>query len=57
MGFVLKSPYAPAYERAKVVTKAMPGIKAIGAITVNCSADGLNLVALEIADRSGNKNV
>ena len=56
-GFVLKSHYAPTYERAKVVTKAVPGIKAMGAITLNHSVGGLNAVALEIAGRSGNKIV
>jgi hypothetical protein len=56
-GFVLKSHYAPTYERAKVVTKASPGIKAFGAITLNHSVGGLNPVALEIAGRSGNKIV
>jgi hypothetical protein len=56
-GFVLKSHYAPTYERAKVVTKAVPGIKAMGAITLNHSVGGLNPVALEIAGRSGNKIV
>jgi len=56
-GFVLKSHYAPTYERAKVVTKASPGITAYGAITLNHSVGGLNPVALEIAGRSGNKIV
>lgn len=56
-GFVLKSHYAPTYERAKVVTKASPGITAFGAITLNHSVGGLNPVALEIAGRSGNKVV
>jgi Family of unknown function (DUF6282) len=56
-GFVLKSHYAPTYERAKVVTKARPGISAFGAITLNHSVGGLNPVALEIAGRSGNKIV
>jgi uncharacterized protein DUF6282 len=56
-GFVLKSHYAPTYERAKVVTKASPGIHAFGAITLNHSVGGLNPVALEIAGRSGNKIV
>ena len=56
-GFVLKSHYAPTYERAKVVTKAVPGINAMGAITLNHSVGGLNPVALEIAGRSGNKIV
>ncbi|MCU1337155.1 MAG: Cytosolic protein [Bryobacterales bacterium] len=56
-GFVLKSHYVPTYERAKVVTKANPGITAIGAITLNHSVGGLNPVAIEIAGRSGNKIV
>jgi Family of unknown function (DUF6282) len=56
-GFVLKSHYVPTYERAKVVTKASPGITAFGAITLNHSVGGLNPVALEIAGRSGNKVV
>ncbi|HKV05509.1 MAG TPA: DUF6282 family protein [Candidatus Acidoferrales bacterium] len=56
-GFVLKSHYAPTYERAKVVTKASPGVTAFGAITLNHSVGGLNPVALEIAGRSGNKVV
>ncbi|MBZ5500638.1 MAG: cytosolic protein [Acidobacteriia bacterium] len=56
-GFVLKSHYVPTYERAKVVTKASPGITAFGAITLNHSVGGLNPVALEIAGRSGNKMV
>lgn len=56
-GFVLKSHYAPTYERAKVVTKACPGIAAFGAITLNHSVGGLNPVAIEIAGRSGNKIV
>jgi hypothetical protein len=56
-GFVLKSHYAPTYERAQVVTKASPGITAFGAITLNHSVGGLNPVALEIAGRSGNKIV
>jgi hypothetical protein len=56
-GFVLKSHYVPTYERAKVVTKAVPGIQAFGAITLNHAVGGLNPVALEIAGRSGNKIV
>jgi hypothetical protein len=56
-GFVLKSHYVPTYERAKVVTKAVPGIAAYGAITLNHSVGGLNPVAIEIAGRSGNKIV
>ena len=50
-GFVLKSHYVPTYERAKVVTKANPGITAFGALTLNHSVGGLNPVAIEIAGR------
>jgi hypothetical protein len=56
-GFVLKSHYFPTAERAKVVTKAVPGIAAYGAITLNHSVGGLNPVALELAGRSGCKIV
>src|SRR5467141_2087386 len=56
-GFVLKSHYFPTAERAKVVTKAVPGIKAYGAVTLNHSVGGLNPVAVEIAGRSGCKIV
>lgn len=56
-GFVLKSHYIPTAERASVVSKAVPGIEAYGAITLNHSVGGLNPVAVEIAGRSGNKIV
>jgi hypothetical protein len=52
-GFVLKSHYFPTAERAQVVTKAVPGIKAFGAIVLNHSIGGLNPVAVELAGRSG----
>src|SRR5690348_18359332 len=48
-GFVLKSHYIPTAERAQVVTKAVPGIEAYGAVSLNHSVGGLNPVALEIA--------
>ena len=51
-GFVLKSHYFPTAERAQVVTKAVPGIRAYGAITLNHSVGGLNPVAVELAGRS-----
>src|SRR3979490_739676 len=51
-GFVLKSHYFPTAERAKVVTRAVPGIAAFGAITLNHSVGGLNPVAVELAGRS-----
>lgn len=56
-GFVLKSHYVPTAERAKVVSRAVPGIEAYGAIALNHSVGGLNPVAVEIAGRSGNKIV
>ena len=56
-GFVLKSHYIPTSERAKVVSKAVPGISAYGAITLNHSVGGINPVAVEIAGRSGCKIV
>lgn len=56
-GFVLKSHYIPTAERAQVVSKCVPGIKAYGAIALNHSIGGLNPVAVEIAGRSGNKIV
>src|SRR5579862_8047017 len=56
-GFVLKSHYIPTAERAKVVTKAVPGIAAYGALTLNHSVGGLNPVAVELAGRSGAKIV
>src|SRR5580658_577142 len=56
-GFVLKSHYFPTAERAKVVSRAVPGISAYGAITLNHSVGGLNPVAIELAGRSGCKVV
>jgi len=56
-GFVLKSHYIPTAERAKVVCRAVPGIDAFGAITLNHSVGGLNPVAIELAGRSGAKIV
>src|SRR5207248_6458679 len=56
-GFVLKSHYMSTAERAKVVTAAVPGIQAYGAITLNHSVGGLNPVAVDIAGRSGCKIV
>lgn len=56
-GFLLKSHYVPTGERAKVVTKAVPGIQVFGSITLNHAVGGLNPVAVEIAGRSGCKLV
>src|SRR5947209_3884296 len=56
-GFVLKSHYFPTAERAQVVNRAVPGIQAFGALTLNHSIGGLNPVAVELAGRSGAKIV
>ncbi len=56
-GFVLKSHYFPTAERAQVVSRAVPGIAAYGAVTLNHSVGGLNPVAVELAGRSGCKIV
>ena len=52
-GFVLKSHYAPTAERAAVVRAAVPGVQALGAITLNRGVGGLNPTAVEIAARAG----
>jgi Family of unknown function (DUF6282) len=52
-GFVLKSHYAPTAERAAVVSAAVPGVHAVGAIVLNTGVGGLNAQAVEIAARSG----
>jgi hypothetical protein len=56
-GFVLKSHYIQTAERAKVVSKSVPGVSAFGALTLNHAMGGLNPVAVEIAGRSGAKIV
>ena len=56
-GFVLKSHYFPTAERAQVVSRAVPGIQAYGALTLNHAVGGLNPVAVELAGRSGAKIV
>ncbi|MGD0053702.1 MAG: DUF6282 family protein, partial [Vulcanimicrobiaceae bacterium] len=45
-GFVLKSHYVPTAERASVVNKAVPGARAIGAITLNAAVGGMNAMAV-----------
>ncbi|HWW85521.1 MAG TPA: DUF6282 family protein [Vicinamibacterales bacterium] len=56
-GFVIKSHYIQTGERAQVATKAVPGSRLFGAVTLNHSVGGLNPVAVEIAGRSGCKIV
>ena len=52
-GFVLKSHYVTTAERAEVVRNAVPGVDALGAITLNGSMGGMNPAAVEIAGRLG----
>jgi hypothetical protein len=52
-GFVLKSHYVPTGERAAVVRRAVPGVQAFGAVTLNHGVGGLNPVAVDVAGRSG----
>ena len=56
-GFVLKSHYIQTGERAQVVSKAVPGSRVFGALTLNHSVGGLNPVAVELAGRTGCKIV
>lgn len=52
-GFALKSHYTATAERAAVVTAAVPGVQAVGTITLNHSVGGLNATAVEVAARQG----
>jgi hypothetical protein len=52
-GFGLKSHYTATVERAAVVTAALPGIRALGTITLNHAVGGLNATAVEVAARQG----
>jgi Family of unknown function (DUF6282) len=52
-GFGLKSHYTSTAERARVVNRAVPGVRAVGALTLNAAVGGLNPVAVEIAAREG----
>lgn len=56
-GFVLKSHYVPTAERASVVRAVVPGVDALGGITLNNSVGGLNPTAVEIAAREGTRVV
>ena len=50
---MLKSHYVPTAERAAVVRAAVPGVDALGSITLNAGVGGLNALAVEIAAREG----
>jgi hypothetical protein len=52
-GFGLKSHYTATAERAAVVTAALPGVRALGAIALNHAVGGLNATAVEVAARQG----
>lgn len=52
-GFVIKSHYMQTGERAQVASKAVPGSRVLGALTLNHSVGGLNPVAVELAGRTG----
>ena len=56
-GFVIKSHYIQTGERAQVASKAVPGSRVMGALTLNHSVGGLNPVAVELAGRTGCKIV
>jgi uncharacterized protein DUF6282 len=52
-GFGLKSHYTSTAERARVVAKAVPGVRVIGTLTLNRAVGGMNPIAVEIAAREG----
>src|SRR4249919_4298369 len=52
-GFGLKSHYTSTAERAQIVSAAIPGVRAIGTITLNWAVGGMNPLAVEIAAREG----
>jgi hypothetical protein len=56
-GFVLKSHYGSTAERAAVVRNAVPGVNALGAISLNRAVGGINPLAVEIAAREGARTV
>lgn len=56
-GFVLKSHYVCTADRATLIRRVFPGIKAFGGIALNNSVGGLNPIAVDIAGRLGAKVV
>lgn len=52
-GFGLKSHYTSTAERARVVSKAVPGVRVVGTLTLNRAVGGMNPIAVEIAAREG----
>jgi hypothetical protein len=56
-GFQMKSHYTSTAERARTVSAAVPGVRAIGAIVLNQAVGGINPLAVEIAAREGARTV
>lgn len=56
-GFTMKSHYNSTAERASTVCRAVPGIKALGAIALNRAVGGMNPLAVEVAAREGARTV
>jgi len=56
-GFQMKSHYTSTAERARTVSAAVPGARAIGAIVLNQAVGGLNALAVEVAAREGIRTV
>jgi hypothetical protein len=52
-GFALKSHYTSTAERARVVSGVVPGVRALGTLTLNRAVGGMNALAVEIAAREG----
>ena len=56
-GVVLKSHYICTADRANLINKMFPDIKAFGGLVLNNSMGGLNPLAVDVAGRLGNKVV
>jgi hypothetical protein len=52
-GFGLKSHYTSTAERAQIVSTVVPGVRAIGTLTLNRAVGGMNALAVDIAAREG----
>ena len=52
-GFALKSHYTSTAERAQIVSSLVPGVEAVGTLTLNSAVGGMNALAVEIAAREG----
>jgi hypothetical protein len=56
-GFLLKSHYTSTAERASVVSAAVPGVRVLGAISLNRAVGGMNPLAVEVAAREGARTI